>query len=414
MLSKYVYKINLCNGNLLLYNGLNKAMIEIENEEFIDNLSADQKEYLKSNYFLVDSQKDISTIQQEYIKKVKYSKDMLSLVIHTNYSCNLSCSYCYQNGIDSEIIMSENTAKEVLEFIREKCRDEKPIILDLCFIGGEPLLMYDMITFFLRNLDNNVAKIKRYSVITNGTFLTLDKYENLIKLGIKGFQITLDGFRDTHDAKRCNSKGDGSFDLIINNIRLICKKYPQNHIIINYNLDIETIKSIEKFLTLLSELKIKCPVIFSEIFDAKGVDTGKEISAESQLWYYAHKIAIDYGYRYDPFYRMSYLACGMKRINSLMINPKGEIYKCISGMEDKNYFVGHITEYKSSMFTRNLTKFAKENITQSCISCKYYPVCGGGCIYRNKEIKSRCYKTEIELNDIPLIKYQYEKDKKYN
>lgn len=49
---------------------------------------------------------------------------------------------------------------------------------------------------------------------TNATLLHMDRLEWLVQHGITGFQITLDGAREIHDARRTYSDKSGSFDLI--------------------------------------------------------------------------------------------------------------------------------------------------------------------------------------------------------
>lgn len=413
MLSKYVYKLELKNGNVLLYNSLNKCLVEVEHLEAIDredfNDTAVSK-YLEANYFLVKDQKDSENLLHEYLLKSQYSNDVLTFAIHTNYNCNLKCTYCYQKVIETDYQMNDNTVKNVLKFITAKYRIEKPMILDISIIGGEPLLDYERVKKILHGLQLISCRFKKVSIITNGVFLTLEKYEELIKLGVTAFQITIDGKKDTHDLKRVGKDGRGSFDIIIQNLQIICRKYKKNSIIINYNLDIDTYKSIYDFFTYLRESRINCQVIFSEVFDTKGEFSGKEVIANSQIWFKAHKIAIDFGQRYAPFYRMSYMTCGMKKVNNFMISPRGELYKCISGMEDKKYLIGEMNEYGDHNSMVNMSKFIESENREECMQCKYFPVCGGGCIYRNIEKGFKCYKDEIEYNDLPVIKYQYEKD----
>ena len=414
MLSKYVYKLDINNGNILLYNALNKALIEVPRIEDWDENELDNEsiEYFKRNHFLVQVEEDDKAIIEEYLLETKYSGNILSFTVHVNYDCNLMCTYCYQHSIKKNVRMEKQTIDKILAFISYLCKIEKPLILDLGIIGGEPLLSYEKIIYFLTKVQEIKCRFKRISLITNGVFLTVKKYEELSRLGVSFFQITLDGIKEIHDTKRYGGNGEGSFDTIIENVKKISYIYPNNKIIINYNLDKDTYSGVKDFFEYLEKRNIICKVIFSEVFDSKDNVTGKEIELTSKIWCEAHKIAIDHGQRYDPFYRMSYLACGIKKNNSFMINPNGEIYKCISAMEDKNYLVGTIEEFQTHMFSINMSKFIEEEYKSTCLECKYFPVCGGGCVYRNKEKQFKCYKRAIEMNDLQIIKYQYEKENK--
>ena len=39
----------------------------------------------------------------------QYSNDILSFVIHTNYNCNLKCTYCYQKTIKFDYEMNDRS-----------------------------------------------------------------------------------------------------------------------------------------------------------------------------------------------------------------------------------------------------------------------------------------------------------------
>lgn len=413
MLSRYVYRIKLNNNHYLLYNALNKCLIEVDNldeEEWRKDTYINS--FMISNNFIIKKWGDDLTLKEEYLLTYKYSSDYISYVIHTNYTCNFNCSYCYQGIINETFLMNESIATKVLAEIKYRCRKEKPTVLDVCLIGGEPLLNFQIVKYIADGLKHITCRYKKISLVTNGYYLTLDNYEILSQYGICLFQVTIDGNSDTHNRKRKGKGGEDTFSVIINNLKAICRKYKKNKIVINYNLDIETFLSVEVFFDLLRRNNITCKVIFSEVFDPKNVNSGKLVSARSQIWYKAHTIAIDYGQRYAPFYRMSYLACGIRRVNNIMINPKGVMYKCISGMEDEEYYIGEIGDGKEYIKEINISKFVEGSYQLICQDCEYFPVCGGGCIYRNRIHGFSCWREEIELNDIPLIKYQYELDVK--
>ena len=410
MFNKYVIESIVPGNGVLLYNTMNKAMIHLDRKVRSDSafrrVNDETYLFLKKNYFFENHK--IDDIVAAYRLNNKYSSNVVSLVIHTNYSCNLRCKYCYQSILsDNKAFMNEKTQSKVVKFIYLLVKKFNPQILDICFIGGEPILMQDTIKSLMRRINQVPVKIRKYSVVTNGTLLDISTFLDLERLGVSSFQITLDGDKDIHDCRRYHLDKSGSFDKIMQNLRDLSHIGVQRKIVLNYNLDHQNAEGVRPFLKVLHANKLQYPVIFSLVFDNKNVDTGVTVSGAKTVWLEAHKEAIRWGYRYAPFYRMSYIACGCQKTSSFVISPAGGLYKCISGIEDKNFFIGDIVDYESHKFSMNVSQFVERELPPKCEKCRYLLVCGSGCIYKNIYKGFRCLKEEIEANDIPLVGYQY-------
>ena len=136
-------------------------------------------------------------------KELRYSPSFC-----VTHKCNLNCRYCYQHH--SAEMMSIQTAKKVINNIFE-LKPPKFTGVDIGFIGGEPLLAFDLIR---EVCEYTWSKYPNEDFIfyasTNGTVLTeemktwFSKYDRKFILG-----LSLDGTRETHNYNRSNS-----FDLI--------------------------------------------------------------------------------------------------------------------------------------------------------------------------------------------------------
>jgi len=125
------------------------------------------------------------------------------------HDCNLHCVYCYQQH-DSGRKMSLETAKRCIDWIFDNV-PQKLDAVEIQFIGGEPLLEFEMIKEIIRYTDNKKPRYKYiFFATTNGTVLNAEMKQWLLEhkrhfyLG-----LSLDGAKDTHDHNRSNS-----FDLI--------------------------------------------------------------------------------------------------------------------------------------------------------------------------------------------------------
>lgn len=408
-LNNYTIKIKYKEG-YILYSLISKTLIFVDSDFFINstneidyNIDKNQLEYL-NNHFIISE--DDSKDYENFIKIVydfNSQNDIGRFMIHLGYDCNLDCSYCYQANIKNNI--KRNTSN-IINTISNIIKKENFSELDICFIGGEPLLYLDSllkISDFI-SLNSKIDKI-HYSVVTNGTFL--NDNDVLIELknhNIKEFQITIDGIKKDHDKFR-NKNNNGSFDLIINNLKYLQEKHKDIDVLLNCNISKYNFNNVHKIIDFLKSRNIKYPVFFSLIFDSNQ-NQNNSIKYSGDIWYSIHKYAINNGYKYLPFYRDMYLGCAITQKNYYTINPNGEIYSCINGIEDKKYFISsnsNSVEKIQNIKLKNLeTKI--ESLSLRCKKCQLLPICFGGCDYRNEINGFECNKNFILNNEISIIK----------
>lgn len=156
---------------------------------------------------------------------------MENLILQVTQQCNLRCKYCaysgnYYNRTHTSERMSFEMAKKAIDFYLE--RSDKAEKLCLSFYGGEPLLEFVLI----QKCVDYITKCKGdqlvlYPITTNGTLLDQEKIEFLVKHDVS-LMISLDGAKESHDANRQFLNGQGSFDLIMNNLKAL-KEYDENY-----------------------------------------------------------------------------------------------------------------------------------------------------------------------------------------
>lgn len=135
--------------------------------------------------------------------------------------CNLRCKYCFyedeavNRSRHSMGVMQEEVADTLITQVFEAVDSEG--MVSFSFQGGEPTMAG--LAFF----QNFVAKVKEscppkvhvnYAIQTNGTLLNEDwakflKEENFL------VGISLDGFRDAHDAHRLDAKGESTWKKVL-------------------------------------------------------------------------------------------------------------------------------------------------------------------------------------------------------
>jgi uncharacterized protein len=112
--------------------------------------------------------------------------------------------------------MKFDVAKGIVRFIEKRVADGLEW-LEIGFFGGEPLGAWNTVKYLTGHLyelcqQHGVTLVG--GMTTNATLLHKPRLEWLAQHGITAFQITIDGPREIHDARRVSAQKTGSFDVI--------------------------------------------------------------------------------------------------------------------------------------------------------------------------------------------------------
>ncbi|MGW3361025.1 radical SAM protein [Streptomyces bungoensis] len=142
----------------------------------------------------------------------------LQLFILPTEKCNFRCTYCYEKFDIGR--MKPAVVEAVKAFIDR--RIEHLDALSVEWFGGEPLLAKPVIFDIAQHIHSSLASAPsvayRGSMTTNGYLLDGDTATSLIGLGVRSFQISLDGPPDIHDESRVKADGSGTFSEIWHNL----------------------------------------------------------------------------------------------------------------------------------------------------------------------------------------------------
>lgn len=228
--SKFNYFTTNNKDELLLFNsnkGLkslckiskeNKLKFEsmLKNKEFINNLDKEILNNLIKKGILVKENVDEDLLRKFYKYKQIYNNN-LSLIILPTHQCNFRCVYCYENFEYGN--MDLKTQDAIIEYVRKNIR--KFSSLSVSWFGGEPTLAIKEIEYISKSLIEICKKAKKpYSsnITTNGYLLTEENVQRLIKCKIFGYQVTIDGIKETHNSQKPHISSKDTFDTVINNL----------------------------------------------------------------------------------------------------------------------------------------------------------------------------------------------------
>lgn len=146
------------------------------------------------------------------------SNRLLHLILMPTEQCNFRCTYCYEDFAAGQMPRWVVEAVKALLARRVGNLD----LLSLEWFGGEPLLAWPVIEEiqgFACELIRDHKEVRLAgSMTTNGSLLTQQRLERLLGLGVRRYQVSLDGTREFHDALRRRQGGSGSFTDIWRNL----------------------------------------------------------------------------------------------------------------------------------------------------------------------------------------------------
>jgi uncharacterized protein len=207
---------------------------------------------------------------------------------------------------------------------------------------------------------------------------------------IKRVQITLDGPRNIHNTKRVDKDGNGTYDRIIENI---CRLRGKCNVDIRINVDNKM--SVEQVVELLNELKSLELIGFYakkriSYYIAPITTTTEKCQSQSNVCFsrpefskFAKQLYEISGFkaRFVGFPNAKPVFCGLLSRTSYAIDSKGRISKCWETMGNSNRCIGHVAKplSLSSKILREWLLHDPLNDNSDCHSCKYLPICMGGC-----------------------------------
>jgi uncharacterized protein len=302
--------------------------------------------------------------------------------------CNLACPYCFEDNFRGSHAMSEETARLLVEYlIREQIQHGHDV--ELRFYGGEPLMAIPRLKEIAGAVQTAAASAGTEfscSLVTNATLLTRTVVEELVPFGLRSAQITLDGPAEVHNRQRPFVSGEGSFQIIVDNLSSV---YDLITLKPGGNFTEENYREFPAMLDALLEAGIDPaklgPVQFSPVHPKSGGHDPHSAACAigNEPWLieahlFLREETVRRGFTVDKPHMG---VCMIELTNNLVVNYDGSLYKCSALMGWPEYAIGSlavgITDYCKS---HNLDVWKNDE----CLECAYLPLCFGGCRFFRK------------------------------
>lgn len=393
-MKKSIYNIPIESPyGIILFNSFTGALLLLDSDmynRFLANqlTSSESALFLTNGYYIEDSMDEQALIEYTRSKAVFASKNHIYRIFTTT-ACNARCPYCYEDKTTPSF-MSEKTADALISFILNHSVGSDTIYLH--WFGGEPLLNWKIIDYITSHLQK-FSDFHLHQTITSNSSLWNDSLIHLAKdkWGLNRVQVTLDGFRSTHNQiKLYTDRTDGFQDTIDNIHKLLDAKI---FVDIRLNVDKSNFKSVLDLLYYLNKefsdrqyLRVYPYPVFNSNVDDICISRENQnlIDAENCEHYLfpisdaindLHFSTISHRNRCQKA-----VSCGAVKEGNFVIDPNGLLYKCSFEVSCPKNAVGDV--FTGIRMNTNYAKWALPSYSDECLRCSYLPLCQGGCKYQ--------------------------------
>ncbi|MBF0651080.1 radical SAM protein [Dysgonomonas sp. GY75] len=421
--SKYVHFFYVEKNVIGIYHSLLIKTVFIDKEElqnielyfrtnkFVNTEIENSIKYLYQNYFIIKSNEEDNALYDKCTSLIFPSAISNTYIVVTE-NCNFNCKYCFisetvnANKIN-KVMTQEGVQASVALLQRTYERQQTDYDKTITFYGGEPLLNYDIIKFFIEEIEL-IKRTEywpddvRFAIITNGSLLTSEIIE-FLKANRISIGISYDIDKSAH-SNRISKNNKDTFDIVREKIEL-CKteQIPfslsitiTENIIKNKEAILEEILKINPttvaFNLLIPNHKILQNNSYYENATGFMIDIFKVLRKqgiyEDRVMRKVQAFSVNKLYLYD---------CCASGGNQYTITPSGEIGICHGYLNNRKYFSANVFD-KNFDFRENIDfnywKKRSPLFMEKCFDCECLGICGGGCPYAAEYMYGSIYELD--------------------
>lgn len=398
MIVKSLYTHLFCrNDSFYVYNSETNFFTVVTQDVYaaiydddLASLDNQTRDFLIEKRVVLD-EKDKYTYYKEQMLRFgasSFNRSRLELVVVPTTACNFSCPYCFE-AKKTNLTMPDTVIDSLIDFVKSHKLIEN---IDLTWYGGEPLLAFKQIRKIYTRLKNEVSvRIRKHSLITNGYLINDEVLSFLEEAHLTDIQITLDGNENHHNSLRFLRGKKETFQVILEHI-LKCSRL-LNDVDINVRVNVNKENKndyIEIYELLKHELQLSNVSVYPGFIREETPDGHsfcfKSIDRKEACEFYL-EMARKGCKPLKP--SVVHKGCMINKVNSYIVGPMGEIYKCWNDVSDNTKVIGNIQDKalaNRTLFARYMTDLSPFSNSQ-CKDCSVFPICSGECAwYRYKNL----------------------------
>lgn len=324
-----------------------------------------------------------------------------TIVLNVNTGCNLSCTYCYKEDLDTPNAgrkMAFETAVKSIDLLLAESPDRDSY--NVVFFGGEPLSNIRLIREVVDHAEPRFAALGKqvnFSLTTNATLLTPEIVDWLDAHRF-GLTVSMDGPKSLHDKNRKTVGGKGSYDAVAAKAKMLLDRYRSRPVGARVTLTagVTAVEDVWRHL--------KCDLGFAEVgfspvtsgamtaFNLNGdelLEVFEGMKSLGRLYHFEAREGRNIGFSnmhqlmQDLWEgRSKALPCGAG-IGMLAVDHSGGLNLChrFTGSEMELY-----GDVDSGIAKDRLGRFLESRLDRTdkgCSTCRIRNLCAGGCYHES-------------------------------
>lgn len=393
-MKKSIYNIEEIKDNeLLIFNTFSKSValfVGDVKEKYLNDQINDIDESIlkemKQQGFVVDNSVDEYNIIKEKYLEIINSNNILYITIIGTYGCNFRCPYCFEGSeVKNNFSIIDFSVLE--KFAKNNFKNYK--MVHVTWFGGEPLLLIKQMNQFskvVKSLQEEYNFKYTSGIATNGYLMKKDIFDDLVhNCNVYSYQVTIDGYKNSHNKTRKLVNGDGTYDVIINNfkefIHYIKNEDVKIYLTLRVNLLNNKLNEVKELLdSFTEEEKQYFEIYFRNVYNTSEFNISNENRDNLEDFY---KLAKDNHFNINFGNFVKFYHCeGAGGKSQIQILPDLSVWKCINNPEYKDACIGKVLENGDLQLDESkIQKWISKNVydDEKCKDCKYLPLCWGGC-----------------------------------
>ena len=266
------------------------------------------------------------------------------MIILPTEKCNFRCTYCYEDFAVGR--MKKETIIGIKAFLEKRCSNLN--ILKISWFGGEPLIAKDVvleISEYAMELTRKYPQLSyQAEMTTNAYLLNRQTTLTLAELGVRHYQISLDGSREIHDKSRIRADGGDTYERIWTNLLVIRDSSAPVTVLLRVHFTVDTLKLLDPLIEDIRKEFI-CDSRFSVFFKAierfggandASIKVFSAAEKQEAINLFQTKLFGENLASLQNFWlKNDAHVCYASRPNSLLIRANGDVGKCTVALYDE-------------------------------------------------------------------------------
>lgn len=410
-ISRYTFACDSVAGEHLLYNTAYGTFAALDDEAFAAFRACEgplAKRMLDDNLLTELTPEEELAAQQTMFQAAREDPSALYLSIAPTYACNFRCPYCYEqghNGVKGK--MGADVMEAVCRFAQARF-DERPFTeLQVQWYGGDPSLALDVVEELSRKLIgwcDGCGVAYEAMMLSNCNNIDDDTARMLAHARVKLVYMTIDGFEETHNARRVSATGSNSFERNIEAARL----FARHGIKVKATMNVDRVNWPE-FHPLRDKLRSELGI---ELSCARLCDYGHFFGTRDfkkpafDLFDHAEYTRLQHdefaagGFTGEDIRNMLSAQprfCNGQRHNYYIVDAIGDVYMCDGLIGEKGHAAFNIAGEPAPEHLRMVSHDPHDS--EQCRACHLLPICQGNCNWERHATGMVCHPLLSTLPD---------------